>query len=106
MKSVACPWFGIDLDPVAMMIDEWSADEIFTRIGGLIRHVRGRDATAGADRRTKPAVVGSGSADWPRLLAGLDSAGYRGWITIDPVDLPNRGAAAKAGLAALRNVLT
>jgi sugar phosphate isomerase/epimerase len=106
MKSVACPWFGIDLDPVAMLIDEWGVDEIFTRIGGLIRHVRGRDATAGADRRTKPAVMGSGSADWPRLLAGLDAAGYRGWITIDPTDLPNRGAAAKAGLAALRKVLT
>ena len=25
LKSAACPWFGIDLDPVAMLIDEWSA---------------------------------------------------------------------------------
>ena len=106
MKSAACPWFGVDLDPVAILIDEWSADEIFSRLGGLIRHVRGRDAIAGADRRTKPAAVGSGSVDWRRLLGDLEGAGYRGWITIDPIDLPNRSAAAKAGLAALRSALT
>jgi sugar phosphate isomerase/epimerase len=105
MKSVACPWFGIDLDPVAMLIDEWSEDEIFSRIGGLIRHVRGRDAVAGADRRIKPAAMGTGSVDWRRLVAGLEGAGFRGWITIDPMDLSNRSAAAVAGLAQLRSVI-
>jgi sugar phosphate isomerase/epimerase len=106
MKLAACPWFGVDLDPVAMLIDEWSADEIFSRIGGSIRHVRGRDAIVGADRRTKAAAMGSGSVDWRRLLGGLEGAGYRGWITIDPVDLPNRGTAAKAGLAALKQAIS
>jgi sugar phosphate isomerase/epimerase len=105
LKSAGCPWFGIDLDPVAMLIDEWSADEIFSRIGGLIRHVRGREAIAGADRRTKPAAIGNGSVDWRRLFGGLEGAGFRGWITIDPIDLPNRGAAAVAGLAALRSAV-
>ena len=33
MKSAACPWFGVDLDPVAMLIDEWSEDEIFSPSG-------------------------------------------------------------------------
>jgi sugar phosphate isomerase/epimerase len=106
LKLAACPWFGVDLDPVAMLIDEWSADEIFSRIGGSIRHVRGRDAIVGADRRTKAAAMGSGSVDWRRLLGGLEGAGYRGWITIDPVDLPNRGTAAKAGLAALKQAIS
>ena len=105
MKSVACPWFGIDLDPVAMLIDEWNEDEIFSRIGGLIRHVRGRDAIAGADRRAKPVAIGNGSVDWRRLFGGLEGAGYRGWITIDSMDLPNRSAAAVAGLAELRSAV-
>ena len=94
--SVNCPWFGIDLDPVAILRDTWDMDEVFSQLGPLIRHVRGRDALVGADRRTKPATIGQGKADWPALLHNLDQSGYRGWITIDPIDLPNRHAAATA----------
>lgn len=104
LRGAACPWFGIDLDPAAMLSDDWSFGEIFSNLGGMIRHVRGRDAVLGADRRTKPAAVGQGSVDWPRLFADLDDAGYRGWITVDPIDLPNRRAAAGAGHASLRNL--
>lgn len=101
LKAPSCPWFGIDLDPVAMLLDEWPRNEIFAQLGGLIRHVRGRDAILGLDRRTKPTPVGTGSVDWPQLLADLDGADYRGWITLDPMELPNRPATALAGLAAL-----
>jgi len=101
LKAAACPWFGIDLDPVAILRDDWSADEIFSRLGDAIRHVRGRDALLGADRRTKPAAVGHGSVEWGRLLADLEAAGYNGWITVDPMELANRSAAAASGAAAL-----
>ncbi|MGD0389193.1 MAG: TIM barrel protein [Tepidisphaeraceae bacterium] len=101
LKTAACPWFGLDLDPVAILKDDWSQDEIFSHLGQQIRHVRARDAIAGPDRRTKPAVIGSGSVDWPRLLSDLDGAGYHGWITLDPAELPNRRAAATSGAAAL-----
>jgi sugar phosphate isomerase/epimerase len=101
-KRVKCPWFGIDLDPVAVLRDEWSMDEIFSRFGGLIRHVRARDATKGADRRTRPAPIGRGDTDWPQLLTSLDEAAYAGWITLDPTDLPDRHSAAAAGLNYLR----
>ncbi len=97
IRSANCPWFGVDLDPVAILRDEWKPDEIFSRLGGLIRHVRGRDALAGADRRTKPAVIGQGSTRWDELLGSLDESGYRGFITLDPIDLPDRAAAALAG---------
>jgi sugar phosphate isomerase/epimerase len=49
--------------------------------------------------------MGNGSVDWRRLLGGLEGAGFRGWITIDPMDLPNRSAAAVAGLAELRGAV-
>ena len=58
-------------------------------------------ALRGADRQTKPAVVGKGNIDWPALLARLDAAGYSGWVTIDPIDLPNPRAAAAAARKAL-----
>jgi len=101
--SARCPWFGVDLDPVAMLRDDWNADEIFSRLGPLIRHVRASDAVRGADRRTKPAVIGEGSVEWDALLARLDQSGYHGWITIDPVELTDRAGAARRGLETLRN---
>ena len=66
-------------------------------LGGFIRHVRGRDAVTGAGRRTKPAVVGRGATDWGQMLSRLDEAGYHGWVTLDPLELPDRVAAAEAG---------
>jgi sugar phosphate isomerase/epimerase len=104
LQRVRCPWFGIDLDPVAMLRDDWHPDEIFSRLGPLIRHVRGKDATKGSHRRTKPAPIGRGDTDWLQFLASLDAADYSGWITVDPVDLPDRAAAATSGLAHLRAI--
>lgn len=102
LGSVDCPWFGIDLDPVAALADDWPIDEIFSHLGPLVRHVRGRDATLGDNRRTKPAAVGQGNTDWPALRAALDDAAFTGWVTVDPVDLPDRTAAAGSALAYLR----
>lgn len=96
LAGVACPWFGVDLDPVAVLRDAWDSDAVFSTLGSLIRHVRARDAVLGADRRTRPAVVGRGAVDWKRFVASLEEAGYHGPITIDPTDLPDRTAAALA----------
>ena len=102
IAAARCPWFGVDLDPVAILRDAWPADEIFSRLGGLIRHVRARDASVGADRRTRPAPIGHGSTNWGELLAKLDDAGYRGWLTIDPMELLDRVASAISAAKYLR----
>jgi sugar phosphate isomerase/epimerase len=94
LRRADCPWFGVDLDPVAVLRDAWDVDEVFSRLGGQVRHVLGRDATRGADRRTKPAVVGKGGTDWPKLLSNLDEAGYSGWITVAPIELTDRQSGA------------
>ncbi|MGE5610404.1 MAG: sugar phosphate isomerase/epimerase family protein [Bacillota bacterium] len=104
LKAAHCPWFAVDLDPVAMLRDEWPSDEVFSSVGTLVRHVRARDAIRGADRRTKPTMIGQGSSNWGELLAALDDAGFQGWITIDPIELPKRTTAAMEGLAYLRNL--
>ena len=101
VRAAACPWFGIDLDPVSILRDEWDADEAFSRLGSFIRHVRGRDAVAGADRRTRPSVIGAGGTDWGKLLANLDAADYHGWISVDPMELTDRIGGASAGRKAL-----
>jgi sugar phosphate isomerase/epimerase len=105
LRDANCPWFGVDLDPIAVLRDSWDLDEVFSALGPLIHHVRGRDAVAGADRRTRPAVVGSGSVSWESLVSNLAETGYRGWITLDPVDLPERPTAAVAGLKHLHAIV-
>lgn len=102
LKAVDCPWFGVDLDPVALLRDDWDDDEAFGRLGSLVRHVRARDAVGGSGGRTKPAAVGRGSTSWPELLGRLDDAGYHGPVTVDPTELPDRAAAAAAALGVLR----
>lgn len=98
LQRAACPWFGVDLDPVSVLRDEWPLDETFSRLGAHIRHVRARDATAGSGQRTSPAVLGRGSLNWKEFLANLDDAGYSGWLTIDPIDLPDRQLAVASAL--------
>jgi sugar phosphate isomerase/epimerase len=102
IRASSCPWFGVDLDPVAMLRDSWSVDEVFSQLGSVIKHVRGRDANRGADRRTRPAMVGQGSVKWDELVANLDQAHYQGWVTIDPMELENRVEGARAGLEYLK----
>jgi sugar phosphate isomerase/epimerase len=97
LSAVRCPWFGVDLDPVAILRDDWSKDEIFSALGPLVRHVRARDAAVGPDKRTKPMVISRGDTPWSELLQSLDEAGYDGFITLDPMELPDRSAAAVAG---------
>ena len=102
LSSARCPWFGVDLDPIATLRDSWPLDEIMSRLGNLIRHVRGRDAVAGAEGRTKPAVIARGDVKWRELLNALNGAGYSGWVTVDPLELQDRRGAAVAGLKQLK----
>jgi sugar phosphate isomerase/epimerase len=103
MRSVTCPWFGVDFDPVAALKDHWNQDEIFSAIGGLVRHVRARDAVIGDGQRSVPAAVGRGQVRWEEVLAALDESNYPGPLVIDPSGLQNLSAAAAAGLSVIRS---
>ena len=104
LRAADCPWFGVDLDPVAVLGDTWDLDEAFSRLGAHVRHLRARDALRGSAGRTKPTVIGRGDMNWSQLLSNLDGAGYTGWVTVDPLELPDRVAAASAAAAHLRSV--
>jgi sugar phosphate isomerase/epimerase len=104
LRAADCPWFGVDLDPASVLADAWDLDEVFSRLGAMVRHVRGRDAVGGTGARTRPAAVGRGDTDWPHLLANLRGADYAGWITVDPVELPDRQAAAAEAVQYFRSL--
>ncbi len=105
VSSVKCPWFGLDFDTAAMLRDEWTPNDLFDAAGPLIRQVRARDAVAGEENRTKPAVIGRGDVKWRETLELLNDADYNGSITIDPLELPDPSASAIAGLKQLRAIV-
>lgn len=104
LREVNCPWFGIDLDPAAMLRDRWNFDEILSRLGALVRHVRGRDAVRGTDHRTRATVIGHGDVKWPQLLGDLETGGFSGWISVDPIDLIDRAGAAASAVKYLKGL--
>lgn len=97
LSRIDCPWFGVDLDPLLLLADEWSGDEVFSRLGRLIAHVRGRDGLKGAGNRVQPTAMGKGAVNWRELNALLRDADCQGALSIDSIDLPNRGASAVEG---------
>jgi len=103
LRAAGCPWFGIDLDPVAMLRDTMKTDEVFSTFAPHVRHVRARDAVSGTDFRTRPTVIGAGDTNWPELLTLLNDAGYNGWLTLDPTSLVDRAGGARAGLTHLKS---
>jgi sugar phosphate isomerase/epimerase len=104
INPIGSPWLGIDLDPVAILRDDWKLDQVLANLGPLIRHLHGRDALAGANHRTQVVPLGRGHTKWLELFAALDAGAFKGWLTVDPLDLRDRPAAAVAGLAYLRSL--
>lgn len=100
-----CPFFTIDLDPVAVLRDEWDLEQTLASFTGRIGHLRVRDALKGTAGRTQPAAVGRGDTDFAALLRALDDAAYAGPLVIDPIDLRDRPTAAAAARGHLRSVM-
>jgi sugar phosphate isomerase/epimerase len=94
IERAGCQWLGVDLDPVSVLRDRWDLEHVLDAVGGLVLHVRARDAAKGSDRRTQPAAIGKGSTNWKEMLALLSQGGYTGWITVDTMDLQDRAAEA------------
>jgi sugar phosphate isomerase/epimerase len=92
IASAACPWFGIDLDPLALLADEQDRDAILSRIASVIRHARARDGVRGAGNRVQPTEIGKGQVDFTRLRADLDAAGYDGFVSLDGISPSTSGA--------------
>ena len=105
LAKVDCPWFGIDLDPLLMLADEWNVDEIFSRLGKHIAHVRGRDGLKGAGHRVSSTTIGKGAIDWRELTTLLRDVDYKGPISIDPIDLSKRAISAFDGHTFLSSIM-
>lgn len=105
VSGASCPWLGIDLDPVAILRDRWDLAKVISEAGSLLLHIRGRDALKGSGGRTQPTAIGRGTTDWEQLLAMLGEGAFRGWISVDTLDLADRVAQTRRAEAYLRTIV-
>ena len=83
LKRADCPRFRVDLDPVALLHEAGGVVAFLDALGGLVIHVRGRDATRGAGGRSKERPVGNGDVQWAELFALLAEADFGGTVTLE-----------------------
>jgi sugar phosphate isomerase/epimerase len=105
MKRAGCPWFFACCDPSALCVEGIDFHDAFNLIGPHISHVLAVDVIKGEGGRTKPAMIGRGDVPWRQLLSLLRDADYKGLLTIDPTELPDRALASRTGIAQLKAYL-
>lgn len=74
----------IDLDPAGLVLNGYSPLDAVTVLGPDVVHVHARDGVRDAGRGQSMEVpLGRGAADFPALLASLESFNYRGFLTVE-----------------------
>ncbi len=96
---------GVDFDPGALIINGFSAEESFQALYHDIVHVRGRDGVRDLARgRGVEVQLGRGTVDFPLLIASLEEARYKGYITVEREHPENPVQEVSEALDYLRNI--
>ncbi|GAA4432898.1 sugar phosphate isomerase/epimerase family protein [Bremerella cremea] len=96
---------GVDFDPGALIINGFSADESYQALSKYVVNVRGKDGVKDLARgRGIEVPLGRGTVDFQWLIASLEEARYRGFITIEREHPEHPVQEVSDGLEYLRNV--
>lgn len=96
---------GVDFDPGALIINGFSAEESYQALSRYVVHVRGKDGVKDLARgRGVEVPLGRGTVDFQMLIALLEEARYRGFITVQREHPENPVQEVADGLAYLRNI--
>ena len=96
---------GIDFDPGALIINGFSAEESYHALAPYIVHVRGKDGARDLARgRGVEVPLGRGTVDFRLLVASLEEARYKGFITVEREHPENPVQEVSDGLEYLRNI--
>ena len=88
---------GVDLNPGNLAAAGYSPTEAIEALGPRILHVHATDGYCDlATRRGEQVTLGSGTTDFPSLLALLEEHDYRGFFTIRPQGSDPLAAASNA----------
>ncbi len=97
---------AIDFQPAELLRNGHDTNEALSLLASQVSHVTAADAVHDLSaRQVIETPLGRGSVDYVSLLAGLESHGYRGWITIKRSESPQPVAEMGNAVAYLRNVI-
>ncbi|HID23677.1 MAG TPA: sugar phosphate isomerase/epimerase [Planctomycetaceae bacterium] len=95
---------GLDFDPTVFVAGPQSPSDAFRQLHQWVRHVQVRDAVRDMDGTVLEVPVGRGDVAWDELLALLEEADYRGWLTVIRTAGDDRAGDATRAVQYLRNV--
>jgi len=95
---------GISFDPAAWILSGQDPMEALRTLHGYVTHVQVRDALGDIAGGGQEVPVGRGEVPWDNLLALLEEAGYRGWLTVDRTQGGDKRTDAAHAVEYLRNV--
>ena len=74
---------GINFDPAVFVMSGHDPVEALRTLHEVVVHVQIRDALGDVDGGGLEVPLGRGEVEWGELLAVLDEAAFRGWLTVD-----------------------
>jgi L-ribulose-5-phosphate 3-epimerase len=105
LRNIACPWLGIDLDPLHVLAEGSSLESALSSCADLIRHARLRDGQRGQGNRSRAVPLGEGQIDVSDYVSLLREADYDGFLSIDPSELAEPRLHASRAIDALKRIL-
>lgn len=95
---------GLNYDPAIFVMGGSDPAQALEQLQSLVLHVTVRDGIRDLDGSGLEVPVGRGEVEWERVLALLDEAGYRNWLTIDRTQGDDRPGDIRRAVQYLRNV--
>ena len=107
LKEVPAGGIGIDFDPAALIINNFSATEALQALGPHVRQFRARDGVRDFSQgRGVETPLGRGTADFPTLFGLLEDFSFRGYYTIDREDSQDPLTDISNAISFLQSVMT
>lgn len=95
---------GLNFDPAAFAMSGQDAVAAYRQLHAQVLHITARDGVRDIDGDGREVPLGTGDVDWPELLALINEADYRNWITVDRTHSATPLVDAERALMYLKNV--
>ncbi len=83
LKGITSGPIGVNFDPATFVMSGHAPVSAFAMLRELVAHFTVRDALQDIDGAGVEVAVGRGEVPWDEMLALVQEADYRGWMTID-----------------------
>jgi sugar phosphate isomerase/epimerase len=104
LKEITQGPVGLNFDPGAFAMSGQNPSSALEELQALLTHVLVRDGIRDMDGSGLEVPVGRGEVEWEEILALLDEAEYKQWLTVDRTQGTDRQGDIERAMQYLRNV--